>query len=77
MNTAFFLAGKAASFLLRRATQLVLGYLPKVLVKMRVRGESNRSLGRILRKSCEAYQALRSSGVGRFAWKNLIKLPHF
>lgn len=52
MNTAFFQAGKAACFLLRRATLLVLDYLPNVLVKMRVRGQSNRLLRRILHKSC-------------------------
>lgn len=48
---------------------------------MRVGGESNRSLGRILRKSREDYSALRSSGVGggvrALAWKNLSKLPQF
>lgn len=55
-------------------------YLPKVLVKMRVGGESNRSIERILRKSREDYRALRSSGVGgigALAWKNLSKLPQF
>lgn len=55
-------------------------YLPEVLVKMRVGGESNRSLGRILHKSREDYRALRSSGVGglgALAWKNLSKLPQF
>lgn len=55
-------------------------YIPEVLVKMRVGGESNRSLKHILRKSREDYRALRSSGVGGFrtlAWKNLRKLPQF
>ncbi len=52
-------------------------YLPEVLVKMRVGGESNRSLGRILHKSREDYRALRSSGVGGLAWKNLSKLLQF
>lgn len=55
-------------------------YLPKVLVKMRVGGESNRSIERILRKSREDYRALRSNGVGgigALAWKNLSKLPQF
>ena len=59
---------------------LSLTYVPEVLVKMRVGGESNRSLGRILRKSREDYRALRSSGVGgvrALAWKNLSKLPQF
>jgi len=55
-------------------------YVPRVLVKMRVGGESNRSLGRILQKSFEDYRALRSNGVGGFgalAWKNLSKIGQF
>jgi glycosyltransferase len=55
-------------------------YVPRVLVKMRVGGESNRSLGRILQKSFEDYRALRSNGVGGFgalAWKNLSKVGQF
>jgi glycosyltransferase len=60
--------------------QIRLAYLPEVLVKMRVGGESNRSLSRILRKSKEDYIALRRNGVGGVAaliWKNLSKLPQF
>lgn len=59
---------------------LSLAYVPEVLVKMRVGGESNRSLERILRKSREDYRALRTNGVGgvrALAWKNLSKLPQF
>lgn len=55
-------------------------YVPHVLVKMRVGGESNRSLARIIRKSWEDYRALRSNSVGglaALAWKNLSKLPQF
>lgn len=55
-------------------------YLPEVLVKMRVGGESNRSLARILRKSCEDYRAIRENGVGgmvALAGKNFSKLPQF
>jgi glycosyltransferase involved in cell wall biosynthesis len=57
-----------------------LAYIPEVLVKMRVGGESNRSLIRILRKSREDYAALRRNGVGgigALVWKNLSKLPQF
>lgn len=60
--------------------QLRLAYIPEVLVKMRVGGESNRSLGRILKKSSEDYRALRRNGVGgvgTLAAKNLSKLPQF
>jgi glycosyltransferase len=59
---------------------LSLAYVPEVLVKMRVGGESNRSLGRIIHKSREDYRALRTNGVGgvrALAWKNLSKLPQF
>lgn len=56
------------------------GYVPEVLVKMRVGGESNRSLERILRKSREDYRALKKNGIGgigTLAWKNLSKLSQF
>lgn len=56
------------------------GYIPHVLVKMRVGGASNRSIGNILRKSAEDYRALKANGVGglpALAWKNLRKLPQF
>jgi glycosyltransferase len=55
-------------------------YIPEVLVKMRLGGESNRSLSRILRKSREDYRALRRNGVGgvgALAWKNLSKIGQF
>jgi glycosyltransferase len=55
-------------------------YLPQVLVRMRVGGESNRSLSRILRKSREDYRALRENGIGgagALVWKNLSKIPQF
>src|SRR6056297_673896 len=57
-----------------------LAYLPEVLVKMRVGGESNRSLGRLLRKSGEDYKALRRNGVGGLGTlvrKNTSKLKQF
>lgn len=60
--------------------QIELAYIPEVLVKMRVGGESNRSLGRILLKSREDLQAIRQNGVGgvgTLACKNLSKLPQF
>lgn len=57
-----------------------LGYIPEVLVKMRVGGESNRSLSRILQKSREDYTALRRygvGGVGTLMAKNFSKLEQF
>lgn len=55
-------------------------YLPEVLVKMRVGGESNASIRKILRKSREDYRALRTNrigGIGTLIAKNLSKLPQF
>ncbi len=55
-------------------------YIPEVLVKMRVGGASNRSLGNILRKSQEDYRALRANGIGGLGallWKNISKVPQF
>jgi glycosyltransferase len=55
-------------------------YIPEVLVKMRVGGASNRSLGAILRKSREDYRALRENrvgGAGALIWKNLSKIRQF
>jgi glycosyltransferase involved in cell wall biosynthesis len=57
-----------------------LSYIPEVLVKMRVGGESNRSLESILRKSREDYTAIRRNGVGglpTLVAKNLRKIPQF
>ena len=55
-------------------------YIPEVLVKMRWGGASNRSVGRLLRKSREDLLALRRhgiGGVGALLLKNLSKLPQF
>lgn len=60
--------------------QIRLAYIPEVLVKMRLGGESNRSLGRILQKSREDLRALRHNGVGGWgtlASKNLRKISQF
>ena len=55
-------------------------YIPETQVKMRVGGESNRSLKNILRKSSEDYRVLRRHGVGgmgALVWKNLSKVSQF
>lgn len=55
-------------------------YIPEVLVKMRLGGESNRSVRKILRKTGEDYRALRINGVGgigALALKNLSKVGQF
>ena len=62
------------------AGQITCAYIPAVLVHMRLGGVSNRSLGKILQKSREDYQALRRhqvGGLGTLLMKNLQKLPQF
>ena len=57
-----------------------LAYIPDVLVKMRVGGESNRSFERILKKSREDYRAIRSNrvgGLGTLLSKNASKIGQF
>jgi glycosyltransferase involved in cell wall biosynthesis len=60
--------------------QIRLAYIPEVMVRMRVGGESNRSLGRILKKSREDYRAMRRhgvGGVGTLLSKNFSKIGQF
>lgn len=58
-------------------------YLPKIMVKMRLGGASNRSFKNIFRKSKEDLDALQRSGVGvlggwgALVWKNLSKVRQF
>jgi glycosyltransferase len=54
--------------------------IPEVMVKMRVGGDSNRSLSRVVKKSREDYFALRRYGVGginTLLCKNFSKLKQF
>lgn len=65
-------------FLLRG--RISLSYIPEVLVKMRVGGESNKSLARIFRKSREDLSAIRENdlgGIGTLTFKNLSKIGQF
>ena len=55
-------------------------YIPQVLVKMRLGGESNRSLKNVVQKSREDLSALRRSGVGGVGTliaKNFRKIGQF
>lgn len=80
-DTSYRIAGDY-DFMLRLLTLpgLKMSYIPTVLVKMRVGGVSNRSLGTMVKKSIEDYRALRANNVG--SWpslvsKNLSKLHQF
>jgi len=55
-------------------------YIPQVLYKMRVGGESNKSLNNIIRKSREDLRALKNNGVGgifTLLVKNFSKVGQF
>jgi glycosyltransferase len=55
-------------------------YIPNVLIKMRVGGESNKSLKNVIRKSTEDLQAMRNNNIGGFLsliFKNLSKVKQF
>jgi hypothetical protein len=80
-DTSYQISGDYDAILrwLRNANIKVV-YLPQVLVNMRLGGESNLSIGRILRKSFEDYRTIRKNNFGGFftlVLKNLRKLPQF
>ena len=55
-------------------------YIPEVLVKMRVGGESNKSLRNLLQKSKEDLRAMKNNDTGNLCSlfiKNITKLPQF
>jgi glycosyltransferase len=61
-------------------TDMKVAYIPEVLVKMRIGGESNRSLKNIIRKSKEDWRAMKDNGVPplqAILGKNLSKIPQF
>lgn len=60
--------------------QLKPKYIPEVMVKMRMGGESNKSITRILQKSKEDYRALKKNNVGgiiALLRKNFSKISQF
>ncbi|WP_435201442.1 glycosyltransferase family 2 protein [Qipengyuania sp. 902] len=60
--------------------KIKLVYIPEVMVKMRLGGESNRSVERILQKTREDYRIIRKYKVGGFgalALKNISKIGQF
>lgn len=62
------------------ANDVTLSYLPKVVIKMRVGGASNRNLKNIIQKTEEDIHALKNSGLfwpRAVLFKNLSKIPQF
>ena len=69
-------------FILRifKQKQLKFCYLPKIIVKMRVGGASNRSIKNIIQKTNEDYRAVMNNQIGNWLTillKNLIKIKQF
>lgn len=68
-------------FMLRVLSQgIKTHYLPTVLYKMRVGGESNKSIKNIIKKMREDYRALENNRIGGLTTlliKNLSKIPQF
>ncbi|MDF1884415.1 glycosyltransferase [Sulfurimonas sp. SAG-AH-194-C21] len=55
-------------------------YLPEVLIKMRLGGESNKSLSNLKKKTLEDIRALKKNNIGGYltiVMKNISKLPQF
>ena len=55
-------------------------YIPEVLIKMRVGGESNKSLKNLFQKSLDDFRAMKNNGIGGIGSlliKNISKLPQF
>lgn len=80
-DTSYRIAGDYEAMLrFLTAGQVRLGYIPQVMVQMKLGGVSNRSFAHMIRKSREDYRAIRRHGVGGFGTlvaKNLSKLPQF
>ena len=60
--------------------RISIAYLPKVLVKMRVGGISNRSVSSMVKKSMEDIRVMNQNGIIwpiALVYKNISKLPQF
>ena len=79
-DTSFQIAADYDCMLRLLGRGITVAYIPRVLVKMRWGGASNRSLKNIIQKSREDYRALRANaigGLGTLICKNLSKAPQF
>lgn len=80
-DTSFHISGDYDGMLRFLTTGAVrLGYIPKVMVQMKMGGISNRSFAHMIRKSREDYRAIRRhniGGIGTLVAKNVSKLVQF
>ena len=77
-DTSFKIAGDYDFMLRILKDDTTIKYLPKLLYKMRVGGESNRSIKNILYKTKEDLRAMRKNGIDKpflaLFYKNISKL---
>jgi glycosyltransferase involved in cell wall biosynthesis len=55
-------------------------YIPNVFIKMRLGGESNKSIGNVIKKMIEDYTIMKQCGIfplRAILWKNLSKIKQF
>jgi len=79
-NLAFKIAADYDCMIRFLQQDILISYIPKVLVKMRIGGVSNKSLKNIIQKSLEDYRIMKKNKIGGVAsliWKNLSKLKQF
>jgi len=79
-NLAYKIAADYDCMLRFLQKDILVTYIPKVLVKMRVGGISNKSFRSIMQKSREDYRVMKNNKIGGFIpllWKNLSKLQQF
>ena len=79
-DTSFRIAADYDFMLRVLKNNIKVKYLPKILYKMRIGGESNKSLTNIINKTKEDLKALKKNEIGGFhtlIYKNLSKIKQF
>jgi len=80
-DTSFRIAADYDTILRFLGVQKIsMAYLPEVLIKMRLGGESNKNLKNLKRKTAEDVRALRNNKIGEYrtiVMKNISKVPQF
>jgi len=79
-DTSFKIAADYDFMLRVLKNNIKVKYLPKILYKMRIGGESNKSLKNIINKTKEDLKALKKNEIGGFhtlIYKNLSKIKQF
>jgi len=80
IDLGFKIAGDYDFMLRVLSAGIKVKYIPEVLYKMRVGGESNKSIKNIIQKSKEDLQALKNNNIGgirTLLYKNISKIKQF